>query len=400
MYFIDEQLGWAVGGDHWGSWGGLINGVILKTVNGGQNWETLYNDTLVFWSHPDTLFTQVYRDVYFQDSYTGWIAGGTDRYSSYHRGIVSHSIDGGDSWNIQHYDTASCINKLHFVTSKIGFIVGSNGTINRTDNGGSSWIKQSTGVNNTLYTIFFVGPTHGWAGGTDGIILHTKNGGITWNHQITNTTNTIRSTYFENGLKGWIFTDAGDVLKTNNGGDEWHTFIAGNFAISDVYIDEEKNFWAVGNNSTENGGVVYLCLAGGTEWIPMEVGTTNTLNCISFHNKNNGWVGGEVGSILYTNNGGSVWLNESTDESKYHNILAYPNPFLHTVNFDIKTDRNGVFILSIYNLSGQRIYYRTGTSSPGKEHFQWNASNHPNGIYFYNLELNNKTIGGKIIKIN
>src|SRR5919202_52926 len=52
VYFLDENRGWAVGG----------NGVLLTTVDGGASWKAMRRPT------EDAL-----RDIYFADERTGWL---------------------------------------------------------------------------------------------------------------------------------------------------------------------------------------------------------------------------------------------------------------------------------------------------------------------------------------
>lgn len=81
LYFLNEQIGWAVG----------YGGKIVKTIDGGETWILQSNPTT------DDLYS-----VYFIDKNRGWAVGG------WHTTILS-TTDGGDNWNIQ-YSTVTSVN--------------------------------------------------------------------------------------------------------------------------------------------------------------------------------------------------------------------------------------------------------------------------------------------------
>lgn len=72
VYLHDEKLGWAVGHD----------AVILRTRDGGENWERLY------WA-PE--LEQPLFDVWFRDAENGFAIGAY--------GLFLETFDGGDSWD-------------------------------------------------------------------------------------------------------------------------------------------------------------------------------------------------------------------------------------------------------------------------------------------------------------
>jgi len=80
-------------------------------------------------------------------------------------------------------------------------------------------------------------------------------------------------------------------------------------------------------------------------------------------------------STLYVNN-----------TSMYNNFVAYPNPTINQVKFDI-TDFEKI---EIYDIMGKLIT-KTKTNTV-------NMENVPNGTYLYRIQKGNETINGKIIK--
>lgn len=114
--FIDDNVGWAVGG----GW------TVLKTVDGGLNW--------VSQSVP-TDIDPYFKGVCFADSLEGWVVGSN--------GTILHTTDGGATWQVQLPGTLFGLRRVKFVDPDQGWAVGFGGTILHTDNGGATWVKQS-----------------------------------------------------------------------------------------------------------------------------------------------------------------------------------------------------------------------------------------------------------------
>ncbi len=79
-------------------------------------------------------------------------------------------------------------------------------------------------------------------------------------------------------------------------------------------------------------------------------------------------------------------------------LNAYPNPFnpVTTLSFSVRDE--GMLQLSIYNISGQLVSelaheYRT----PGNVECNWDAGNHPSGVYFAQLNINGTYYTQKLV---
>jgi len=153
FYFVDANNGWSYYGS--GQNGAEPPFKILRTTNGGTDWVEQFSDNTI----------GVYNAIFFSDVNNGWIVGDA--------GKVLKTTDGGANWN---YVTNSGINPLErskavfFIDANIGWIstkdVAGNAVIQHTTDGGSSWAQQSVPVNdqygNRVYSIFFVDAQNGW----------------------------------------------------------------------------------------------------------------------------------------------------------------------------------------------------------------------------------------------
>ena len=141
-------------------------GVILKTVDGGENW-----------IHKTSDFTGYLWKIRFADDTTSYAIG--------KQGIIK-TTDCGETWTI--LDTAedslysvSCVNK------DTVYISGVNGLIQKTENGGQTWVTQDPGIIETVTNIQFVNDTLGYAtAGTiyeDNYFLKSVDTGQNWQAQ-------------------------------------------------------------------------------------------------------------------------------------------------------------------------------------------------------------------------
>ena len=170
VFFLNPQLGWAVGG----------NGTILKTTDGGETWlesrpkiEIRQNEMRLnekvrdlqagritgstgVTGRVDQLlpYTCHLDSVFFVDPQHGWIAGGyrlplVDR----SRGLILRTTDGGVTWHQVEHLKLPRIRRVEFLDSRNGWAIGDAGSLSPsgvffTSNGGRSWSvrDQTQGV--------------------------------------------------------------------------------------------------------------------------------------------------------------------------------------------------------------------------------------------------------------
>jgi len=163
VHFTDINNGTAVGGA----------GTILRTVDGGQNWISQTTGT----DNP-------LHGVFFIDVNNGWSVGGHPPFLTIRDDgrIILRTIDGGQNWiSDENYvwGLRFCVS-VYFTDANNGTAVGRRGTILRTVDGGQSWISQTSGTDLFLNGVYFTDANNGWIVGDNGTILHTTNGGVTF----------------------------------------------------------------------------------------------------------------------------------------------------------------------------------------------------------------------------
>ncbi|MFA4924507.1 MAG: YCF48-related protein, partial [Ignavibacteriaceae bacterium] len=199
LYFINRDIGWAIGGYSWWAQPLPINyGYIYKTTNGG-----------ISWRRQDTVLNNILNDVHFADKDNGWIVGNR---------ILMRTTNGGTNWiKVESYN----LNSIYFIDSKIGYSVGSNtdNRILKTTDGGVNWSEHRFGsYSRDLYSVYFSSYQNGWAVGEKGTICYTTDSGESWKIKSNLTALDLYDVFFINDKIGWITGDNGIILKTEDGG--------------------------------------------------------------------------------------------------------------------------------------------------------------------------------------
>ena len=281
LYFLDENVGWAVGRI---ASVAEVTGYIVRTTDGGDTWELMAS------SLPQPLGT-----VEFVNSTTGWIIGGA--------GYVLKTLDGGATWNIQNTPAADDEIDLwdaDFLDANTGWAVGAKGVIITTSNGGALWEYQESGTLVALSEVSFVDAQHGWAVGNAGTILYTSDGGQNWNSQDSPVAVDLNGVRALNLNEVWVVGKSGSILHTVDGGLTWTKETSPTTAIlQTTFFINDQTGWIVGDD-----GVMLHTVNGGGSWAILRTGTGSWLRDIYFIDDSNGWVVGERGVILHTISGG------------------------------------------------------------------------------------------------
>ncbi|MFZ1320199.1 MAG: YCF48-related protein [Ignavibacteria bacterium] len=204
--FIDEQTGYISGGN---------SARILKTTNGGVNWEDQ-----VIGVNP----LAVIGPLIFVNHNSGFTAGDENL----------RTTNGGVNWIL---NTQGAGIDLFFPSYVTGYHTSGSGLILKTTNAGINYFAQNGNVSSNLNSIFFLDDNNGFATGNSGVITKTTNGGVLWIAQEKVTLNDLKSVFFTDADNGYIAGDFGTILKTTNGG---LVFISNNSSTS---VPEEHTLY-------------------------------------------------------------------------------------------------------------------------------------------------------------
>ena len=276
---------------------GFLGGAypMLKTTNGGNSWQELYNNA----DGDDLVFTNVT---------TGYLCANN---------FVYKTVDGGNSF----YKVSTglsdwfYLNKIFFVHQDTGFAVAGlgsdaySGAVIRTTDAGEHWSVILTNPNVSFYSVYFTDASTGYVCGNNGTLLKTTNCGNTWNPIASGYSSIYSSVWFTDASIGYVIANEWPVLigKTTDGGSTWHTFNTGLYGmLNSIYFVNKNTGFAVGN-----GGVTIKTINAGESWFVLPSITNSRLYSVFFINPDTGFTVGENMNILKTINGASTPLTLS-----------------------------------------------------------------------------------------
>ncbi len=355
--FIDSSTGF-IAGDF---------GKILKTTNGGEDWDFKFSKT------EGTIY-----DLSFVDVNEGW--------GCCQSGVIIHTTDSGESWEIQESGRADRLYSIKFIDKNEGWSVGYSNNVFHTKDGGQNWSIENLGSHQAeLKTVFFINEicgwitasdglyrttdrgldwmkvsdrgfrklcfiseNEGWAIGGNGLISKTTDAGYTWVDQLFTNQDNFFSINFVDNMNGYITASFGKFFHTNNGGITWiyddlmmerdfniydlaipspdklimageagvmfksfdrgitweSTDKYGFYSFMDMQFINDKTGWITGYS---NSAVAYKSEDGGNTWIKKFEKRLGGLESVYFYDELNGWLVGDWGKIYRTRDGGESW---------------------------------------------------------------------------------------------
>jgi photosystem II stability/assembly factor-like uncharacterized protein len=187
VHFPSADTGYVAGG----------NGTILKTTDGGNSWIAQASGT-----------TQDLISIRFTNADTGYAVSSL---ATFFNGIIFKTVNGGQNWDTV-YTNSNGFLSVFPVTGDIVYAAGDSGTIVKTIDGGVSWDTLVTGDKNRLRACFFLTPDSGYVAGELGSLFFTADGGLTWINQSSQTAGLL-GLYFPMSDTGYAVGNAATILR-------------------------------------------------------------------------------------------------------------------------------------------------------------------------------------------
>ena len=243
-------------------------------------------------------------------------------------GFTGKTSEAQTGWSLQNnpLPDGTCLGKIQFVSPTEGWISADKGNLLHTTDAGVHWTVVTPFPDDTVgsfvdpaTTMWWVDKDHGWKinwigtgfDNTQGAVIHkTTDGGITWQKKVLSTTagDAGLQVQFVDENNGWasVFnfsSESVSIMRSTDGGDNWSPIMGGDI----FYFVDANNGWAI----TATGPPPYQIMNttnGGEDWsVQYTDNTEGYFNAIQFTDLQNGWVVGEEGKIVKTNDGGSTW---------------------------------------------------------------------------------------------
>jgi photosystem II stability/assembly factor-like uncharacterized protein len=164
-----------------------------------------------------------------------------------------------------------------------GWIAGDLGRVFRTQDGGKTWKQHEISGRRPFFSISCLDSEHVWVSSTHARIFHTADGGATWKELEAPGDRNLLSVQFVNEKRGTAVGDFGLIVHTEDGGATWEEI----HLPDDIKLPE----------SALEMGV-----------FPGDI----LLYALSFPDADHGWVAGEFGAILKTEDGGKTWTQQTS----------------------------------------------------------------------------------------
>jgi photosystem II stability/assembly factor-like uncharacterized protein len=372
----------------------------------------------------------------FPSATVGYI-GGNDS-------LLLKTVDGGQNWSPVNYTGITFlpggehIINLQFITENIGFIiVGPYSGSYKTIDGGLSWTAIT--ALNTCYNqgLFFFDEQNGFIGGSgcfQGELIDQLNGGVWSPSTVTTSTwdaqNMIVDIEFSDANNGLAVSRSGYVLRTTDGGANWDTIPTPGAPMNPLtsILIVNTNLAYAGYESINSGFGLYISTDNGLTW-QEDINSATFLypDFIALHASGDGSVysGGNSSSmtsgVIFDSPGDGITWNYSIVDEQINGISSYNDTMVFAVgdsgyivvNHDLgiaAISENSEIQFDIYpNPTSEKLYIQTESINGAKMKIvsitgalilegvlqpEIDVANFKSGVYFIEI-LSNATIARK-----
>ena len=302
-----------------GAWGVLIGAVFTLSACVEAADEEVLRKLNTMGASKGNVFThrEDLFDAFVVDENNAWVVGG--------RGLILHVTNKGQDFTMLPSGVQRTIYEIDFVDTQAGVAVGQDGLILKTIDGGKTWKQipielplQDWEVEQPHFFALSRGenPQNIWAVGPIGTIVRSQDGGETWENlslycdmgfenfatakpaddpestapKLKRCDVNLNGVSFANDLEGWTAGEFGVILRTRDGGENWEK--QANVHNLPKYtrpsLSEEEAI---------------------RQRIPPLYLEDLFLIDVDFRNAQEGYVTGESGILLKTEDAGETWTN-------------------------------------------------------------------------------------------
>ena len=435
LFFKNETIGWASVSE-----GTIAGGSIFKTTDAGETWEKIHSN-----SH------RLYAIKGFPESDTLFCIGIYVLHGAY-RTLYS-SQDSGETWTPVPLDIQTML--FHFSSPKVGRVCGylwssvSTNKILYTENSCNSWTTEDSTYGDFYTDWFFINDDLGWLVGYDGVIKHLNNTiyfpleiGNKWYYQaspfnypnhyniiktISDTTadgtriveiQKIYSDSISYDSEGWKFYDGKFFVSPSVGSPRGPIFderIKHDTVLSQAPDEIEYHILNINLFGNDNLGQQYIRNSvyhtggfGYTYHTANNIGITYQLEWEYPPSKRDTFnlIGVQLNGILLGDSTFSDYPDPDTGiPEKFLLSQNYPNPFNPSTKIKYSIPKVGTrdrvsVQLKVFDILGNEIAILVNEEKPvGEYDVEFNGSNLPSGIYFYQLRAGEYTETKKMVLI-
>jgi len=304
-------------------------GVVWRSADAGQTWQ--------FVALPEETRSFSFHSVCFLTDRVGWIAGGTVQpVGGVLQGIVLSTKDGGSTWTVIPGQGLPYLRHVQFFDLTAGVAVGEKSNscpegVLRTDDGGLTWQPVSFADS---------GASHGgsWNAAAltssgRGVLAGDQNrqgvfdqGSIRTGGSGAPGLQSWRGASLDAQGIAWMAGDGATLVRSRNSGVSWESLREQlpsqleDFCNFSCVTHHGSSVWVAGTPGT----VIWHSPDSGMHWVPQRIGNGAPLTAMRFQNERLGVVIGHLGRICVTQDGGQHWQNVRGGERRLA-CLAIPS---------------------------------------------------------------------------
>lgn len=263
---------------------------LLRSDDGGASWRVL------------ELPRGVGGPMFWLNSDTAFIAPeGT---------LAAATTNGGESWDLFALEEPALIDEaVVFLDASTGFGVGRNGLFTTVD-GGRSWrsIRLIEGRQDWLHDIAFTAEgTLGYASAA-GRIYHTTDRGKTWSAIPLAERSSLVALSLVGDAHVFALAESGGIWSSSDAGKSFAMSDVGVADLNDVLFRDSRNGYIIGD-----AGTLLATDDGGTTWISLQRGTGYTLESLTaLSDPSNVMALGPRGVVMQSDDAGESWKERAT----------------------------------------------------------------------------------------
>jgi len=278
VFFLDENIGYACGGDRYNV------GVFMKTKDGGKTW-----------SSADSIMPKQSYAIHFFDQKRGFVTGFDSWFCS--------TDDSAKNFGIYYMPAYLPTYDLKFQNNTNGVMAGgaglNSGTIYNTKNGGGSWNEQRFDFN--LQCAAWVNDMRVMVAGY-GVLYVSNDAGETWRAHDDVRGDFFKDICFPTAQTGFLIGWQGMILKTSNGGDTWQKLQSANSGFNKRIHLEAIDFFDENTGAiVGDDGLMYITDNAGKTWKQAKQFTNLNLYDVHLFNAKSGIACGEAGKVFLFN---------------------------------------------------------------------------------------------------
>lgn len=244
--------------------------------------------------------------------------------------IIRHSSDGGDTWETVYEDELIVDGAIApdlpwdiaYPVPELCVVAADSGLVLRSTNQGKDWERIELGVTRQLRHLRFVTPQIGAVSTQSGLAWITHDAGRNWSE--VNGPQGKRGTFdfefFEPATWIWLTFSSEDgyqIHRTENNGESWEIYAGPNDARALFFHNPEEGV-AVGGfvDGQTTFDVAYYTTDGGETWtnvVEQVIEPASGLLNVTFFDEDWGVAAGGFGKILMTSDGGRSWEAQNSE---------------------------------------------------------------------------------------